>query len=286
MRAVESLQGLGIAMAEKVKLKTIREMREFYKSYPRGRRIAGYVATLAWLLFIIGIYLAVYFRTGFISYLVLAFLCFLSTSHSNYALAQNLTQRKARQIDYWYLGIAAIGLLLFAAGYSHQRDVTIARMMVKVHENGEAPIRFEVDKSMARLSEFLCGAFVIKSKQPCEGLRKIRWEVKPNLSATAISDLQERFTNEVGVPYGLAYKVEEIVRNQNIFLPLSVVQVRMDDWRKYMADAPAQPAADIVDEEAEIMFGLGQWVIWPFLLAYALALRITKVTVDVFEWAK
>jgi hypothetical protein len=39
------------------------------------------------------------------------------------------------------------------------------------------------------------------------------------------------------------------------------------------------------DEQSEIMLGLGQWVIWPFLLAYALALRITKMTVDVFEWA-
>lgn len=52
-----------------------------------------------------------------------------------------------------------------------------------------------------------------------------------------------------------------------------------------MKDAPPQSASQR-DERSEVVFGLGQWVIWPFLLAYALALRITKVTVDVFEWAK
>ena len=41
-----------------------------------------------------------------------------------------------------------------------------------------------------------------------------------------------------------------------------------------------------MDDETKIMLDLGQLIIWPFLFAFALALRITKVTIDVFEWAK
>jgi len=50
--------------------------------------------------------------------------------------------------------------------------------------------------------------------------------------------------------------------------------------------APQQSTSSGRDDKTEMLFGLGQFVVWPFFLAFALALRITKVTVDVFEWAK
>ncbi len=62
---------------------------------------------MGFLIFVTALIIAIYFKTGFFSYLVLAFLMFISTMHSNYALAQNLTQRKVRKIDYWYVGAAA-----------------------------------------------------------------------------------------------------------------------------------------------------------------------------------
>jgi hypothetical protein len=105
-------------MTEKARPKTIRELIEFANTLTRGRRIVGYVSTIAWFVLFFAIWLAAYFQTGFISYLVLAFLMFLSTTHSNYALAHNLTQRKVRKIEYWYLGAAAIGLFLFTIGYA------------------------------------------------------------------------------------------------------------------------------------------------------------------------
>jgi hypothetical protein len=70
-----------------------------------------------------------------------------------------------------------------------------------------------------------------------------------------------------------------------LFSPFSVVTLRLDDWAEHMRQVPDATVTKH-DDEAEMLFGLGQWVLWPFLLAYALALRITKVTIDVFEWAK
>src|SRR5205809_8079742 len=100
-----------------------------------------------------------------------------------------------------------------------------------------------------------------------------------------IAAFQERFSKEVTLAYGRLFTIEQINTIPNLFSSFSVLQVRMGDWRKYLEEAPKfQPTAR--DEDTELLFGLGQWFVWPFLFAYALALRITKVTIDVFEWAK
>jgi hypothetical protein len=237
---------------------------------------------VGWFVFLIAFCLALYF----ISYLVIAFLAFLCTTHSNYAFAENLTQRTVRRIDYWYLGTAAIGLLLFAVGYSNQRDVVLTKIFVAAHQSGEEPVREKVVSSLADLNVFLCGDRMVRAfPAPCEGLKRFSGEIMPHLSAEQIKDLSEKFTKEVTLPYSLIFPIEKIKANPSIFSPLSVIQVRLDDWAAYMREAPPQTASQR-DEEAEILYGLGQFAIWPFLLAYALALRITKVTIDVFEWAK
>jgi hypothetical protein len=273
-------------MADKAKPKTLREVFAIYNSFPRGRRIVGYASTAGWLIFAVALGFAVYFGTGFITYLVLAFLSFLSTTHSNYAFTQNLTQRKVRRIDYWYLGTAAIGLLLFAAAYSNQREIVLTKIFVAAHQSGEEPIREQVVSSLKDLSTFLCGDVMVRaSATPCEGLKRFSEEIKPHLTAEQIKGLREKFSTAVTMPYSRMFPIEKLKANPSLFSPLSVIQVRLDDWAAYMQSAPAQTAAPR-DEEAEIVYGLGQLVIWPFLLAYALALRITKVTIDVFEWAK
>lgn len=270
-------------MPEKVKLKTIRELLEFYKSYPRSRRVVGYVATIAWFVFFPAFCLAVYFRLGFMTYLTLAFFAFLCTTHSNYALAQNLTQRKVRKIDYWYLGVAAIGLLFFAAQYSNQRDVVLTKIMIAAHQAAEEQLREKVTASIESLSQLVCRESMAAPKA-CDGVKRFSSEIKPHLSVKQISDLRERYMQQVILPYARTFPVAKL-DTPGLFSPFSVVQLRLDDWAAHMRELPEATAAQR-DEEAEILFGLGQLVLWPFLLAYALALRITKVTIDVFEWAK
>jgi hypothetical protein len=273
-------------MSKNVKPDTFRELIDFCSTLPRGRRIVGYISTAGFFVFFIALFFAAYFKTGFITYLILAFLMFLSTTHSNYALAQNLTQRKVRRIDYWYVGAATFGLLLFAAGYSNQREVVVTRMFVLTHQAGEEPVREKVASSLTTLSKFLCNTEIVRaSATPCDGLKKFSEEIKPLLSADQIKGLSDKFKKEVTLPYGQIFSLEELKTIPSLFSPLSIVQIRLDDWVEYMRSAPPQIVSPR-DEEAEILFGLGQLVIWPFVLAYALALRITKVTVDVFEWAK
>ena len=171
-------------MSEIAKPKTFREFIDFCNTLPRDRRIVGYVSTIGFLVFLIALIIGIYFKTGFLSYLVLAFLIFISTMHSHYALAQSLTQRKVRMIDYWYVGAAAIGLVLFAAGYSNQRDLVLTKLFVAAHRSGEEPLRENVSSSLADVSKFLCSAKMVRaSRTPCEGAKRFAAEIKPHLTA-------------------------------------------------------------------------------------------------------
>lgn len=272
-------------MSEITQPKTFRELVEFYKSFPRGRRIVGFTSMAGSLVLLIALGFAIYFKFGFFSYLILAFCLMLCTFHSNYAFNPNLTQRKVRRIDYWYLGAATFGLLFFAAAYSTQREAILTKALIVAHQAASEPTREKVVESVATLTKSLCRPEMVRASQkPCDGIKKFSAEIKPHLSADQIGTLREKFTQEVTLPYGRIFTLEQLNAAPGIFSPLSVVLVRIDDWIETMNDAPSQAALQR-DEQSEIIYGLGQWVIWPFLLAFALALRITKVTVDVLEWA-
>ena len=87
------------------------------------------------------------------------------------------------------------------------------------------------------------------------------------------STLQE-FEQKVVVPYALIFPADELRKNTNLLLPIVSVQIRIEDWGKYAEQAPkVDGIRSKFDDETEILFGVGQWVIWPFLFAYALALR-------------
>ncbi len=272
-------------MTETQNPKSFRELFDSLQELPRGRRITAYVATLGFLLFPVGIGLAYYFDAGFITYLALAFGWFLSSFHSSYAMMPSLTQRVVRRIDYWYLGAGTIGLFLFAIQYSTQRDTMLSRVYIKVHQAGEAPLKADVDKQFAYLTTFLCGTVAQRAKAPCEAIKNIATDLKQSMTPAEINTFQERFSKEVTLAYGRLFRVDQFDTIPNLFSSFSVLQVRMDDWKKYLEGAPKFEAKPR-DEDTELLFGLSQWFVWPFLFAYALALRITKVTIDVFEWAK
>jgi hypothetical protein len=273
-------------MSETVKPKTFREVVEFYNSFPPGRRTVGFVTMAGTFVFLAAIWLAVHFGMGFIVYLILAFLMFLCSTHSHYAFTLNLTQRKVRRIDYWYLSAATIALFLAVFAYSTQRETTIARFNEKFYEAGEPSVLAPVTEGMDSLTKFLCVDFA-KAKEACAGLRKIASEIRPGRSSMDIASTLQEFEQKVVVPYALIFPADELRKNTNLLLPIVSVQIRIEDWGKYAEQAPkVDGIRSKFDDETEILLGVGQWVIWPFLFAYALALRITKVTIDVFDWAK
>lgn len=119
----------------------------------------------------------------------------------------------------------------------------------------------------------------------CEGAKRFAEEIKPHLTADQIAAIDKKFGEEVSRPYGFAFPIEQLRLRPELFSRLSIVRINLDEWANYMRLMPTTTASTS-NEFTDILFGVGQLVVWPFLLSYALALRLTKVTIDVFEWAK
>jgi len=245
----------------------------------------GYGGTFGWIVCLISIFVAYQRGAGFIVLLSLAFFFFLCGEHSRYAFTENLSQRKVRRIDYWYLSAATIGLFIAAFSYSTQREATIAKFNQKLYEAGEPSNIAAVKEGIGSLSKFLC-ADLTKAKEACAGLKKIASEIRPGRSPAEIVAILGELQKNVTLPYARIFAAGELSKNPDVLSPVISLQIKIEDWERYTELTPkAGEGRSKLDDETEIMLEFGQWVIWPFLLAYALALRITKVTIDVFGWA-
>ncbi|WP_456671119.1 hypothetical protein [Bradyrhizobium sp. USDA 3240] len=104
------------------------------------------------------------------------------------------------------------------------------------------------------------------------------------MTGPQIAEVADKFVRVVWLPYDLLFEDEQKKRETGFHLPLAAVQLRFDMWRDYVLRTPPIKEPD-ANEKKELLFGVGQMLIWPFLLAAALALRLTKVTIDVYGWA-
>ena len=261
------------------------EIKALWNLLPRSRRIVAIVCGLGWLACIVAMVFAYKLGADFPVVLALVFLFFLFFDHSKYALEVTLTQRRVRKIDYWYLGAATVGLFFAVLGYSTQRNDAVFRLSHKLYDSGEQSRIAAVTEEMSGLTKFLC-VDLTTAKEACASLKHIAGEIRPGLSAAQIASISDELLAKVGGPYARVLPAE-LYKDKNSLLPIVVVALKLDEWHEFALLAPEigsnPPKAD---EETQIFFNFGQWVIWPFLLVFALALRITKVTIDVFEWAK
>jgi hypothetical protein len=70
---------------------------------------------------------------------------------------------------------------------------------------------------------------------------------------------------------------------------LEQIRTDMKEQILFWTDPENMKAADDKSQRQkefrDIVYGVGQVVVWPFVLAIGLALRITKVTIEVRKWA-
>ena len=247
-----------------------------------GLSVSGALAASSSLPVLVAIY---WFQLGYVPGLIVAFICFLSLTHFAYASNSKLNQRMARMIDYWYLGVAAIGLFVFVLAYSGQRDLLYDKAVVAAYLLNEGERRADMVKVLTAISETMCrDNIVAKSRVPCDNAKVFHENVKPGMTGPQIAEVEDKFVKVVWLPYDLLFEDEQKKRETGFDLPLAAVQLRFDMWRDYVLRTPPIKEPD-ANEMKELVFGVGQMLIWPFLLAAALALRLTKVTIDVYGWA-
>jgi hypothetical protein len=259
-----------------------------------GRRVVGLLSVIGVFGFGAAIVYVAYIKGGYLTYLTLTFFWFLSLFHAGYAYTQGLTQRRVRKIDYWYLGAATLGMLLFALGVTNQREVIVGRSLDMIYKE-QARIEGETVTSRASAYKaFMCDQETVKlTKAPCDHATDILKAVQGDLTLQKVKDLESTF-DKINIKDLVdirrrrdAAKLEPGGGSTDPLLITSVeLKMALQKWLgwRILTPPPEAPAKQF-DETAELMLGIGQMIVWPFLLAFALALRIAKVTVDVFEWA-
>jgi hypothetical protein len=261
-----------------------------------GRRLVGIAGVVLGPLFGIGFVCCLHYFLGFVPALVCAFGMVLCLSHAYFAFKRNLPQRTVRKIDYWYVGSAAVGLVLFAANYAKDRDATINRNVDLVVSFVGPTMLESIKKDLAILNSEACKASITDvSTLPCSKINDAQSKINISLSAPEIEAI------ESSISYPNIVKnttVEENIlaeskangkdwRSHPFYLSAMTASDSLGAWKFFVSSNEARrPKSSPPNEFFEMMLGLGRYFLWPFILAFALAIRLTKVTIDVYEWAK
>jgi hypothetical protein len=215
--------------------------------------------------------------------LAFSFLALLSAFHAIAGFGNILTQAQARAIDYVYLGVAAIGIFVLALNYEGKRqDYEFSEQTDKL-KNALLLANGEVGNFLSRNDTTVCGTSTIE-KPPfpvhCDLIEKLDWGeattgVVEDKSKITLTEFLDRFPP---APAGLEEAFARAQRN----LPLlkdarkKAMEASMDlEFHKDRAKANRD-----VREENHGLFT------WPFIIAFAFALRLTRTTIEVFDWTR
>lgn len=286
-------------------------------------------------------WIAIYWEWGYPWYLGLWFLFFLSAQHTVYAGLAPPTIRHIRKMDYFYLGIAALGVLVAGSGYEEKRSVYYSQLNIRLINQEAASVRRALEFEARFYARDACSgqrdlaeycerasalelavtrddakAALLESRKLEAFLSRMDWQIRleaertryefkstqlvggmnldPNFDPLNKRPIAEHHTS-IGKPTarlfeiasGVDLTVENRMRlNQRGRNVLEKIQRMEEFWIRLIAAMP--PAPRLADEFTlwDFIIGLGQTALWPFILAVAFAVRLTKVTIEVFEWAK
>ncbi len=260
---------------------------------PRWASVAGYAAILSFLFLLVAILVFQY-----IWQLIAFFMAFLCFFHWVYFRSEAITQAQVRLIDYPYLLAAGVGILLLAnqgardrAAYDRALDeiaaTTRPQQLKGIVERSisqlcaPAPDRKRYDEycTWARdIAAFLGAPYtqaqLIHKIRESEALfRASWWRIKFELWAL----LPEPPSGE-----GLQERGDGTVLAQadarTIIDFLNAIRERQETRISALP-----PQAEGQTDLNEVFY---RFILWPFVFAFALALRLTKVTADVTDWAK
>jgi hypothetical protein len=247
-------------------------MREISKH----RKIVGFVgigvATLAGI--------AWFNQTSYVVRLALWSIMWLGGFHAYFAFHNGLTQRLVRTLDYYYLVTGGLAILVLAASYTEQRRMYSALWTENAFNRVIGSERRSFDTAIAEYAKISCResqvvqpdcrialelATLPESGMPFDEMRR-----RIELLRSELPKESDR-SNELE---DAAYRSFETVL---VWIRFSKASTDSDRW---------QPSAKQELDESAIFFGWWYTLMWPMVLAAAIALRITKVTIEVLEWTK
>ncbi|MGD9658303.1 MAG: hypothetical protein AB7U61_11830 [Methylocystis sp.] len=238
--------------------------------------------------------LVLFLTTSFYIRLIAFFFFFLSVFHAILSAWISITKRIARASDYVYFLVAAFGLLVASFASMQDREEyyaavasTFGRPDVKqLSSFAEAVVR-NCDKSLA-LPDTLPGKLIgwifgeVRLEDSCT-LAKQTLKVIEEKNYSSVPSLLARQTSNSSLwtwinPFHTAKEpIEDAVYFQ--------IKYQLESLYYYSQEYGATKAAIAEDRKLQISaYRYMYSSIWPFILAFAISLRVTRVTADVSEW--
>jgi hypothetical protein len=220
-------------------------------------------------------------RNAFMFMLVCSFLALLFFFHAIFGFVNLVTAAQARAIDYVYLGIAAIGVFVLAFNYEGRRQDFEYTEKLELLSNELASAKFETMKVMVEVDTLACGRDREKPLPTHCDLaqmtddRALDRETMEDKTKITVGEFLARLPT--APPAG---QEEALARlNKYIFLVKTARTRTMAAAEALDAHThKVWPRNHDIREESHGLFT------WPFILAFAFALRLTRTTIEVFDW--
>ncbi len=201
--------------------------------------------------------------------------------HAGFALIKNLNPRFVRAIDYVYLTSAAFGVIVFALNYAEKRHEVQER-------ETRALLRIEIEKSQREVKSAVEILERVSCEQAthralptyCGAATTFRETLDVTSSHETRQALIDAYSAEVAQPTQLldAYMVQTYKRLESQVLSVRMAALQLNTGELSLELHQPLPRDADEPEELYLLFE------WPFILAFAFALRITRTTIEVFEW--
>jgi hypothetical protein len=233
-------------------------------------------------------------RTSFEFRLAVWFFLILSVWHLAFSLMVGLTATGVRMIDYYYLSIAAIGVFVLAGNASQMRselERESAERGREIYSRSQMALQSKRQDAVTAATNYrnvVCNAQFFTDEEECSfGGSLVEMLQRDNVTAsqveTAFGEVQMR--NNTSGPlnfHTLSPKQRELLDPPyddltERRLPVLAAELKVSEQAKQQSVYnPPEPLSRFVR--------LYQSFMWPFILAAAFAIRLTKVTIEVGDW--
>jgi hypothetical protein len=244
--------------------------------------IAAYSAYLAVILAILLLASWFYLELGFTIDLLIWFFFFFCAFHSWAAGTNHLTQTAARKIDYWYLSAAAIAALAASATLPIQRSEYELRIPIPTLNEKE------IAHHVQDLVHWVCFAGLKpEMAEKCGGAQTLDARLALPMTEKDYAIAADNFQKQMQEEYTPQERDSDVERNfyQTELQVLDDLKFAASYFRRVREREKQLESKGRYPAFTEFWYLTGQTFLWPFAFAVALALRITKTTIEVFGWA-
>jgi hypothetical protein len=246
---------------------------------PRVAKIAGGLAAVSLVIFTLSLFFE---NVHFTVVLGASFaLCFFAC-HWAAASYTRITLAQSRSIDYVYLGVASAGVFVLAMNYEEDRYEYRQNQYVDEAKVQLQKTKEHLDGALVRQQQTLCQLNIVSSMpEYCAQAKQLVLDYRAEDRAKDTAD-GSRAINLYMSNFHPPKDADEtrkqlyrIVENELMMVRSMYLSVKTDihhiEFQKPMPREPeAHPAWQIFT--------------WPFILAFALALRLTRTTIEVLNW--